>query len=106
LNKPEDSNSVRQALKKIKGVETVLTRNEAARLYHLKPERIGDLVVLGDRNTVFGDLDAARESLPKEYRTHGSIYELEVPLFIYNYKNTPNKNSLQFNYQVASWLFK
>ena len=50
--------------------------------FHLHPERIGDLFVLGDRETVFGPLDRATEDLPPEFRTHGSLHECEVPLIV------------------------
>lgn len=46
------------------------------------PGRIGDLAVPGDKNTVFGNLDAEREDLPASYRTHGSLYETTIPLFV------------------------
>jgi hypothetical protein len=55
--------------------------------------RIGELVVLGDRNTVFGGLDAEMESLPPEYRSHGSTSEAKVPLYIYNAERAPDPGS-------------
>ena len=45
----------------------MLTRSEAVRRFHLMASRIGDLIVLGDRDTVFGELDAESEALPAEY---------------------------------------
>ena len=66
------------------GVEDVLTRSEAVQRYHLMASRIGDLVVLGDRETVFGELDTEQEALPPEYRSHGSLDEMDVPLVIHN----------------------
>jgi phosphonoacetate hydrolase len=48
------------------------------------PERIGELIVLGDIDTVFGDLEAAGEDLEPTYRSHGSLHESEVPLLIHN----------------------
>jgi len=39
------------------------------------PERIGDLVVVADRHTVFGDLTTPSEELGEGYRNHGSLYE-------------------------------
>ena len=50
---------VAKVLTGLEGVEAVLTRSEAAKRYHLMASRIGDLVVLGDRDTVFGELDTA-----------------------------------------------
>ena len=41
-----------------------MTRDEAARRFHLMPERIGELVVLGDKDTVFGETETEVETLP------------------------------------------
>jgi phosphonoacetate hydrolase len=62
------------------GVDEVLYRAEAAARFSLDATRIGDLAVLGDRRTVFGDLATERELLAPGYRSHGSLYEREVPL--------------------------
>jgi hypothetical protein len=36
--------------------------------------------VFADRRTVFGDLETETETLGAGYRSHGSLYEREVPL--------------------------
>ena len=64
------------------GVEAVYTREQAANTFHLLEERIGDLVVLGARDVVFGELDA--ESQDVDIRSHGSLYESKVPIIGYN----------------------
>ena len=46
--------------------------------------RIGDIVVLPDVNTVFGDLTEEMIELPNEYRSHGSLYEMNIPLMVFN----------------------
>ena len=46
------------------GSNALLTREEAARRFNLMARRIGDLVVLGDRDTVFGALDTRRTRCP------------------------------------------
>lgn len=106
LNSPGDLEQVRKTILSLKGVEEVITRQEAAKRYHLKADRIGDLIVLGDRNTVFGKLEEAESrSLPDNYRTHGSIYEAEVPLFIYNARNMPAASYFTHNFKLAAWLY-
>jgi phosphonoacetate hydrolase len=82
LRQPGDEQRVAALLEKLEGVERVLPRDEAAREFDLMPERIGDLVVTGDRSTVFGALDRESETLPAAYRSHGSRYEMAVPLII------------------------
>ena len=56
--------------------------------------------------TVFGHLDkGAHEDLPENYRSHGSAYEANVPLFIFNAKNCPAPDYFDANYKLAAWLF-
>jgi phosphonoacetate hydrolase len=69
------------------------------------PSRIGDLIVLGDRDTVFGELDAESEALPAEYRAHGSLHEVDVPLLIYNADAKLSPNDFQHNLDLARWLY-
>jgi len=83
LNEPADILRVTDALRRVEGVEEVHGRYEAAARFHLHPERIGDLLVLGDRDTVFGPLQRGLEDLPRTFRTHGSRHEGEVPLAVY-----------------------
>jgi phosphonoacetate hydrolase len=82
LGAPDDGARAAQVLDRLPGVELVLTREEAARRFALPPDRIGDLVVLGDRSTVLGksaayhDLSAVQRGL----RSHGGLHEAEVPI--------------------------
>jgi phosphonoacetate hydrolase len=82
LRQPGDEQRVGAVIEKLPGVEQVLTRAEAAKAFDLMPERIGDLVITGDRQTVFGSLDHESETLAATYRSHGSRYEMGVPLII------------------------
>jgi len=86
LNSPADAPEVKERILQLEGIEAVLTRREAARIFDLMPERIGELVVTGDRDTVFGELQTDLENLEASYRSHGSLHESEVPLVIYNCK--------------------
>lgn len=106
LEKSSDSTRVKQNLLQIKGVDEVLTRSEAATRYQLMPERIGDFMVLGDKQTVFGHLEnGAYEQLPDNYRSHGSTYETQVPLFVFNAQKAPVASYFNYNYKLAAWLF-
>jgi phosphonoacetate hydrolase len=84
LNRPSDEQRVADAIEKMKGVERVIPREEAAKAFELMPSRIGDLVVTGDADTVFGALDQECETLATTYRSHGSRYEQAVPLIIHD----------------------
>jgi phosphonoacetate hydrolase len=71
-------------LEEVAGVELVLTREEAASRFELPPDRIGDLVVLSDQNTVLGrtpswhDLSVVASGL----RSHGGLHEATVPMIM------------------------
>lgn len=107
LKSDSDREKVRDTILRLKGVKEVITRKEAARRYHLMPARIGDLVVLADSNTVFGQLESMEsQALPDTYRTHGSLYEARVPVFIYNAKGAPGPAFFTDNYKLAAWLYK
>jgi len=83
LNRPEDFDCAMAILCQTPGVEGAFGREEAATLFCLHPDRIGDLVVVGDQDTVFGPMDTPYEDLPPTYRNHGSRHELAVPLVAY-----------------------
>lgn len=104
-NRVGDIDPVAKTLSGLEGVEAVLTRSEASKRYHLMASRIGDLIVLGDRDTVFGELDAESEPLPKEYRAHGSLHEMDVPLLIYNAHARLSEEDFHYNWELARWLY-
>ena len=62
--------------------------------------------VLGDRDTVFGGLDAEMESLPPEYRSHGSASEAKEPLYIYNAERAPDPGFFRANVDLTRWAFR
>ena len=79
LRRPAQLQQALDILRNTDGVEAALPRDEAAQRYALMPERMGDIMVLGAREVVFGD--PAEVSLPPGLRSHGSAYEAEVPVF-------------------------
>jgi phosphonoacetate hydrolase len=66
------------------GVEDVLSRDGAARLLSLPPDRIGDLVVLADQSTVLGRHSGEHDlsALVGRLRSHGGRHEQAVPLLL------------------------
>jgi len=107
LNQPDDAPAVTRRLLELEGIERVISREEAAREFGLMPSRIGELVVLGDRDTVFGELPGETEALEPSYRSHGSLYESDVPVVIYNYRGElPPASSFGRNADAASFLFR
>ena len=106
LKNPLDREKVTAALQKTKGIEKVYTRNEFAKQFGQMAERVGDIVVFGDKQTVFGELETAVQSerLAASYRSHGSLYELQVPLFIYNIA-IPDGSFFRNNFDLVRWLY-
>ena len=107
LNTPQDAPEVRERILKLEGIEGVRTRAEAARDFKLMPERIGELVVTGDRDTVFGELTGEYEALESSYRSHGSLHESDVPLIVYNWKaELPSSGSFTRNADLLHFLLR
>ena len=59
-----------------------MSRDEAASRLRLHYERIGDIVVTGAKDVVFGD--PSEVSMPPGLRSHGSEHERSIPLVGYN----------------------
>lgn len=66
------------------GIELVLDRGEACARFDLPPDRIGDLVVLGDARTVIGTAATRHDlsGLDAPLRSHGGLAEQRVPLVL------------------------
>jgi phosphonoacetate hydrolase len=106
LKNPQDAGRVREILSGVKGCERVLARAVAAREYKLMASRIGDLVVWGDKDTVFGEMDMEQENFSSGLRSHGSEHELNIPLFVYHAKNSPSSDYFHHNLDLARWLYR
>ena len=106
LKKPQDEGRVREIILGLKGVEHVISREEAARDYKLMKSRIGDLVVWGDHTTVFGEMEMEHEDFPTGLRSHGSLHELDIPLFAFNAKGAPSGDYFQHNLDLARWMYQ
>ena len=83
----ERQRDVTDFLAGIAGVEAVLTRSQASQRFELPEDRIGDLVVLGERLTVLGSATDKHDlsGLTVPLRSHGGMSEQKVPL-IFNRK--------------------
>tara|TARA_Y100000590_G_scaffold469534_1_gene658133 strand:+ start:5575 stop:6684 length:1110 start_codon:yes stop_codon:yes gene_type:complete len=72
-------------LSSVEGVDAVLTRDEAVKKFKLNASRIGQIIVNGNKNTVFGN--TAEIDMPANLRSHGSEHERKVPIIGYNLQN-------------------
>lgn len=71
-----------ETLRATPGVEEAYPREEAAGKFRLRPERIGDLFVLGAREYVFGQFEQKEREVA--VRSHGSRHESRVPIIGWN----------------------
>ena len=71
-------------LQALDGIETALTRAEAASRFELPPERIGDVVVVSTRHKVLGTSASRHDltGLTEPLRSHGGISEQSVPIVV------------------------
>lgn len=79
-----DAAAVADRVGRIAGIERVLGRAAAARAFALPEDRIGDLVIVGDRETVIGTSASRHDlsGLDAPLRSHGGIAEQAVPLIL------------------------
>ena len=72
-------------LNKVPGVDLAMSREEAVNKFDLHADRIGEIVVTANKETVFGD--TSEIEMPKGLRSHGSEHERDVPIIGHNLKN-------------------
>jgi len=79
-----DRAATAERLRALRGIEVVLTREQAAERFELPPDRIGDLVVVSERFTVLGTAQSRHDlsGLDVPLRSHGGISEQRVPLIL------------------------
>jgi phosphonoacetate hydrolase len=108
LKSATDGRCVKEIIADLVGVEEILERKDTALRFHVPAEHLGDLVVLGDTDTMFGELDDKEgEELPTSYRAHGSLYEMDVPLIVYNYQHPmPPAEFFRHNFDVTRFLLR
>jgi phosphonoacetate hydrolase len=84
LDDPTQTDAARGAIAALPGVEAVLDRSAAADAFELPADRIGDLIVLSDRDTVLGKSSDAHDlsQLHGTLRSHGGLHERRVPVLI------------------------
>jgi phosphonoacetate hydrolase len=107
LKSPADADKVIKVLRDVQEIEEILPRDEAARKYRLNPHRIGDLWVTARKDIVFGHSEGEREPLARDYRSHGSSHEQDVPCFIYRYAGKlPDPGEIVTNVDVCKFLYR
>jgi phosphonoacetate hydrolase len=80
----EREHELAERIAALPGIETVLTRAEAAVRFELPPDRIGDLVIVSRLATVIGTSREKHDlsGLDVPLRSHGGTSEQKVPLLV------------------------
>ncbi|NBE53789.1 phosphonoacetate hydrolase [Streptomyces boluensis] len=84
LPKAADRSALASELAQLDGVDEVLTREAACARFELPGDRIGDLVVIAERNTVLGTTPARHDisGFKEPLRSHGGLTEQRVPFLV------------------------
>ncbi|HEY3068012.1 MAG TPA: phosphonoacetate hydrolase [Methylomirabilota bacterium] len=81
---PREAEGVATRLAGVSGIELVEERAAGCRRFELPPDRMGDLVVVAQRDTVLGTSAGRHDlsGLDVPLRSHGGLTEQEVPVII------------------------
>ncbi|UYN97103.1 MAG: phosphonoacetate hydrolase [Enhydrobacter sp.] len=78
----EDAAAMAVKLQALPGIEMALLRDEAAAVFELPADRLGDVIVVSTRHKVLGTSAARHDlsGLTEPLRSHGGVSEQKVPL--------------------------
>ncbi len=102
----QDPRALATRIAQLPGIESVLTRAEAAEQFELPADRIGDLVVVSERDTVIGTSRDRHDlsGLDVPLRSHGGISEQKVPLLVNRLLDRPAGRAPLAQFRcVRSW---
>ncbi len=79
-----EGSEVIEYLQEVDGILEVHTNAEACEKFGLPPDRVGDIVVISDRNVTLGTSAARHDlsGLTEPLRSHGGVTEQKVPLIM------------------------
>ena len=80
-------------------IERVMESSQAAEAFHLPAGRIGDYVLLAAEDCAFGEVEGERLNTDA-VRTHGSLYEQEIPLWTVHPQASPER--YQYSKDIAA----
>ena len=104
LKKPEEKDALLELIHSRSEIETVMTNTEAAEKMHLPLQGIGDYVIFTAPDCAFGELSGATTLVTDASRTHGSLYEQEVPLLAIH--PAAPAEAYQYSKDIAAVLFE
>ncbi len=97
----QDAQAIKEAnicLQEAHGIHQVYFKEQHDQL-NLPSDRIGDLIVLADEHTVFGEYEDIRTEV--KVRTHGSSFEQQVPMWL----KASKRLEAQHNYEALKQFF-
>ncbi|MBL8833742.1 MAG: phosphonoacetate hydrolase [Rhodospirillales bacterium] len=78
----QDPEAVRKRIAQMPGVESALSKDDAAKRFELPPDRLGQIVVVSTRHKTIGTSASRHDlsGLTEPLRSHGGVSEQRVPL--------------------------
>ena len=104
LKKTEEKEALLELIQSRPEIEAVMTNTEAAEKLHLPLQGIGDYVIFTAPDCAFGELDGTIAMATDASRTHGSLYEQEVPLLAIH--PAAPAEDYQYSKDIAAVLFE
>jgi len=104
LKRPEEKDALLELIRSRPEIEAVMTNTEAAGEMHLPLKGIGDYVIFTAPDCAFGELGGATTLVTDASRTHGSLYEQEVPLLAVHPAAPAEK--YRYSKDIAAVLFE
>ena len=101
-----DPQALAKRIAALRGIETVLTRAQAAERFELPADRIGDLVVVSTRSVAIGSAASRHDlsGLDAPLRSHGGISEQSVPLLMNRPIARLDVNRRWRNFDAFDWV--
>ena len=104
LKKPEEKDALLALIQSRPEIEALMTNKEAAEKLHLPLHEIGDYVIFTAPDCAFGELGGTATLVTDASRTHGSLYEQEVPLLAIH--PAAPEEIYQYSKDIAAVLLK
>ena len=101
----EETNKLQEVIleiKKLKDIEVVISKNEACKKYNLPPDRMGDIVCMSSEFMTIGSSKKKHDlrNLKEPLRSHGGLYEREVPFISNKVIKNLNKKKQLYNFDA------
>ena len=104
LKNPEEKGALLALIRSRPEIEAVMTNKEAAEKMHLPLQGIGDYVIFTAPDCAFGELGGRVTLVTDASRTHGSLYEQDVPLLVVH--PAAPAETYRYSKDIAAVLFE